>query len=148
VKPVNTIVPFNNMQHRRAVIDVWTQVFAYSAAHNAPESVIDQKLAVDDGLFWVALRQDQLMGTVMAGYDGHRGWLYALAVLPDFTHQGWGKALVQQAEKALADRGCVKVNLQIIANNHAVTAFYETLGYSVEPRVSMGKILSDPLPQS
>jgi ribosomal protein S18 acetylase RimI-like enzyme len=123
-------------------------VFAYGAAHNAPEWVIDQKRAVDDGLFFVVLHKQQPIGTVMAGYDGHRGWLYSLAVQPDFAQQGCGTALVRHAEQALSALGCVKINLQIVANNHAVTAFYETLGYSVEPRVSMGKILSDPLPQS
>jgi ribosomal protein S18 acetylase RimI-like enzyme len=77
----------------------------------------------------------------MGGYDGHRGWMYSLAVDPRFRRQGIGRTLVQHLERVLALRGCPKINLQILAGNAEVTSFYETLGYSVEPRISMGKVL-------
>ena len=76
---------------------------------------------------------------MLAGYDGHRGWLYSVAVHPAHRHKGIGSALVRHAEQALTARGCMKINLQIVGGNEAVTAFYATLGYMVEPRVSMGK---------
>jgi ribosomal protein S18 acetylase RimI-like enzyme len=136
------IILFNDSQHRAAVIDLWRTVFGYEAAHNEPSLVIDKKLAVNDGLFFVATENHTVIGTVMAGYDGHRGWLYSLAVHPDHARRGLGAQLVSHAEQALTALGCMKINLQILDTNHSVTRFYETLGYSVEPRVSMGKKLT------
>lgn len=132
---------YQDALHRSQVIALWQAVFGYEAAHNAPALVIDKKLALADRLFFVALSDAGVVGTVMAGYDGHRGWLYSVAVHPSHRQQGLGAALVRQAERALTARGCVKVNLQILASNEAVAAFYAPLGYAVEPRISMGKRL-------
>ncbi len=140
------IVEYNDTSHRAQVIDLWRVAFGYEDAHNAPALVIDKKLAVDDGLFFVALAQGAVVGTVMAGYDGHRGWLYAVAVHPDQRQSGVGGVLVRHAENALMVRGCLKINLQIRGGNERVAAFYESLGYVVEPRVSMGKRMGQNLP--
>ncbi|WP_320392295.1 GNAT family N-acetyltransferase [Pseudomonas sp. P9_31] len=78
-------------------------------------------------------------GTVLAGYDGHRGWLYSVAVHPSHRRKGIGVKLVRHAEGALTARGCMKINLQIVSANEGVKTFYESLGYSTEPRISMGK---------
>ena len=94
---------------------------------------------MQDGLFFVAMRQDRVAGSILAGYDGHRGWLYSVAVHPSHRLVGIGSALVRHAELALVERGCMKINLQIVAGNEAVTAFYKALGYAVEDRISMGK---------
>ena len=125
---------------------LWNQVFAYSEPHNRPELAIDKKLAVDDGLFFVALADNSVVGTVMAGYDGHRGWIYSLAVSPSHRRQGIGSQLVAAAEQALTAKGCVKINLQILMGNEAVTGFYESLGYAIEKRFSMGKRISENIP--
>ena len=117
-------------------------MFGHEAAHNAPERVLELKLAHGDGLFFVALLQGAVAGTVMAGYDGHRGWLYSVAVDPAQRRRGIASALVAHAERALRARGCVKVNLQILQSNESVTGFYASLGYAVEPRVSMGKLIT------
>jgi ribosomal protein S18 acetylase RimI-like enzyme len=77
----------------------------------------------------------------MAGYDGHRGWIYSLAVAPDRRGQGLGTRLLDHALAALKARGCVKVNLQILESNEAVRRFYEANGFTVEPRLSMGRVL-------
>ena len=77
----------------------------------------------------------------MAGFDGHRGWIYYLAVDPDFRRRGIGTTLMHQVERALRERGCPKLNLQIRTSNQAVQAFYEQLGYDVEERISMAKRL-------
>jgi ribosomal protein S18 acetylase RimI-like enzyme len=82
----------------------------------------------------------------MAGYDGHRGWLYALAVAPPHRRQGVGSLLVSHAERELTRKGCVKINLQILEGNESVTAFYAGLGFSVEKRVSMGKRIPENVP--
>ena len=135
------ICAFEDIRHRSQVIELWEGVFAYEAKHNGPEVIIDKKLAVKDGLFFVATHDSAVIGTVMAGYDGHRGWIYSLAVRPEWRKQKIGSALLQHAEKALAARGCVKINLQIMEGNEAVEAFYLANGYATEKRISMGKRL-------
>jgi hypothetical protein len=71
------------------VIALWAEVFGYTAAHYRPEAVIHQKLAVQRELFLVARLDGRLAGTVLGGYDGHRGWVYSLAVRPDLRLRAW-----------------------------------------------------------
>jgi len=137
------IRPFDNRVHRDQVVRLWELVFGYEAPHNAPALVIDKKLAVADGLFFVALGDGAVVGTVMAGYDGHRGWIYSLAVHPDHRGRTIGSQLLSFAERHLASRGCMKINLQIMEGNEQVRSFYAANGYSVEERVSMGKKLPE-----
>lgn len=79
----------------------------------------------------------------MGGYDGHRGWIYSLAVDETERHGGLGSALMSEIEEKLRTLGCLKVNLQVLRSNVGVIEFYEKLGFSVEERVSMGKRLYD-----
>jgi ribosomal protein S18 acetylase RimI-like enzyme len=141
--PMVEIGKYDDSRHRAEVIELWKGVFGYEAVHNEPGLVIDKKLCVSDGLFFVAVDDDVVIGTVMAGYDGHRGWIYSLAVAPARRNAGIGSALVQHAEEELVARGCVKINLQIIAENEDVQAFYLANGYKTEKRISMGKQLTD-----
>jgi len=142
------ITTFNAEAHRGQVIDLWIAVFGYEADHNEPGLVIQRKEAINDGLFFVSVSPgNQLTGTVMCGYDGHRGWIYSLAVWPDLQRSGIGNALMSHGEEALRVRGCLKINLQIMEGNEDVQAFYRTLGYSVEKRVSMGKRLPSNVPK-
>ena len=136
-----TIRQYTDATDRIQVIELWQQVFGYETAHNEPNLAISKKIAINDGLFFVAVEANEVIGTIMAGYDGHRGWLYSVAVDPNRRLAGLGRSLVQHAESALADLGCMKVNLQLLASNEATAAFYKSVGYSVEPRVSMGKVL-------
>jgi ribosomal protein S18 acetylase RimI-like enzyme len=140
------IVDYSDEHHRTSAIELWQAAFGYETAHNTPSLVIDKKLAVADGLFFVALAGKVVVGTVLAGYDGHRGWLYSVAVHPSQRRKGLGARLVRHAEQALTVRGCVKINLQIVSANASVKAFYEALGYSVEPRISMGKKVESNIP--
>ncbi len=123
------------------VVELWREVFPDSPAHNISQEDIRGKLAVQRELFLVAYRGRELVGTAMAGYDGHRGWVYYVATSPRFQRQGIGSTLMHRVESGLADMGCPKLNLQIRASNHDVVAFYKSLGYQVEERVSMGKLL-------
>ena len=127
--------------HFDGVRDLWREAFPDDPPHNRAEAAIAAKLAVQPDLLLVALDGGQVVGTTMAGYDGHRGWLYAVAVRKSHRHTGIGRLLVEQAEQRLARLGCAKVNLQVRTENAAVTAFYRSLGYEVEERVSMGKRL-------
>ena len=125
---------------RQGLIRLWGQAFPDDLPHNAPAAMLDAKRQVDD-LIFVAADGDTIVGACMAGYDGHRGWLYAVAVAREVRRRGTGGQLVRAAVAALEARGCVKVNLQVRATNHAVAAFYESLGFATEERISMGKLL-------
>ena len=125
---------------RNDLIKLWNSIFPDPAPHNEPSTAIDAKLAVDD-LIFVAEHEGTLMGMCIAGYDGIRGWLYTVGVSPEARHKGIGTALIKYSVDALKGLGCTKVNLQIRAGNTEVTAFYASLGFSIEERVSMGMLL-------
>ena len=122
------------------LVQLWSECFPDDPPHNAPAKMIEAKLQIDDQIF-VAEDNGEIVAACMAGYDGHRGWLYAVAVRPDQRRRGVGQRLVRAAMGALKDTGCIKVNLQIRASNHEVRAFYESLGFAVEERISMGAFL-------
>lgn len=143
---MHAIIEYADDRHRTQVIALWKTVLGYTAAHSEPGLSIDKKRAMGDGLFFVAEVDGAVVGTVMAGYDGHRGWLYSVAVDPSQRKQGLGAALVRHAEQALGARGCMKINLQIVGGNDSVSAFYASLGYAIEPRISMGKKLRQNIP--
>ena len=125
---------------RASLIALWRDAFPDDPPHNEPSAVIDAKLAVDD-LIFVAVHEDTLIGACIAGYDGHRGWLYAVATSKEHRRRGTGTALVEHAVQVLKALGCVKVNLQLRADNAAVAAFYRSLGFVEEDRISMGVLL-------
>lgn len=123
------------------VVALWSDVFADDPPWNEPATMIRRKLTVQPELFFVACIHDQVVGAVMAGFDGVRGWIYHLAVHNAYRRQGIASALMWAAEKGLQAAGCPKVNLQVRATNRAVIAFYRSLGYEVEERESLGKRL-------
>ena len=133
------ITAFENYKHRDQVFSLWKEVFGYETSHNSPDIVIDKKVEFNDGLFFVAVDNDNVIGTVMAGYDGHRGWIYSIAVSPAYRKKGLGSALLSFAEERLSKKGCMKINLQIMEGNEPVEAFYHSNGYKTEKRISMGK---------
>jgi ribosomal protein S18 acetylase RimI-like enzyme len=129
----------------QAVLALWAQVFPEYATPGKPQRdprlSIRNKLSMQPEFFFVGLLEERVIGTVMAGYDGHRGWMYSLAVAADQRGNGYGRALVEHAERALASIGCPKLNLQIMANNPETQAFYAKLGYQMDEVVSFGKRL-------
>jgi ribosomal protein S18 acetylase RimI-like enzyme len=86
---------------------------------------------------------DELIGSVMVGYEGHRGWVNYLAVHPGHQRQGLGRVLMDEAERRLRELGCAKVNLQIRTSNEATVEFYRRIGYAFDDVVSMGRRLDD-----
>ncbi len=145
---MHPITPYRDDIHRQQVIELWTAAFGPGTGHNDPGLSIDKKLAVDDELFFVATAGDRVVGTTLAGYDGHRGWLYSVAVDPGFRASGIGTDLVRHAERALAARGCTKINLQVLGTNRGVVAFYRSIGYAVEDRISMGRRVDENIPRT
>lgn len=124
-----------------ALETLWSRVFSDDPPWNHPSVLIASKLKVQPELLLVGVLDGRLVGAVMAGFDGVRGWIYHLAVQPDMRRHGIGRALVQAAESGLRKLGCPKVNLQVRTTNPDVVAFYRKLGYGVEERVSMGRRL-------
>lgn len=112
---------------------------------NDPHKDVERALSVQPELFYVAVTDDdKLVGSIMAGYNGHRGWMNYLAVEPASAGQGLGRALVERVESTLTDLGCPKVNLQVRTSNTEVLSFYEHLGYTPDDAVSLGKrLISD-----
>lgn len=129
-----------------AVVTLWHDA-GLTRPWNDPRKDIERKLQVQSELFLVAeaasTRDDvtRLVGTVMAGYDGHRGWLYYLAAAPDLRGAGIGRALVGEAERLLVEMGCPKVQLMVRHGNETVLAFYDRLGYERFDVANTGKRL-------
>lgn len=117
-----------------AVVELWHEV-GLTRPWNDPRADIRRKLTVQPELFLVAVDEPVegttglVVGTVMAGYDGHRGWLYYLASAPSHRGQGVGRALVAEAERLLEAMGCPKVQLMVRPENEEVRGFYAELGY-------------------
>lgn len=123
-----------------AVVRLWTDC-GLVVPWNDPRRDIQRKKAVQSELFLVGCTAKQIVATVMAGYDGHRGWLNYLAVHPEHQHTGIGRRMVREAESRLDAVGCPKVNLQVRRTNADVIAFYRRIGYRIDDVVSLGKRL-------
>ena len=123
-----------------AVIDLW-RACDLVRPWNDPARDIERKVAVADDLFLVGVVGDTVVASVMGGYEGHRGWVNYLAVEPDRQGVGLGRALMDEVEARLIERGCPKINLQVRTSNPEAIAFYERLGFVVDDVVSLGKRL-------
>ena len=126
---------------KKDVVSLWRQVFPDSPSWNDPETNIKLKLAIQRDLFLVAELDNNIIGTAMAGFDGHRGWVYYVAVKPEYRRRGIGRALMLAVEQGLTRIGCTKLNLQVRSSNEETVKFYKSLGYNTENRISMGKLL-------
>ena len=115
---------------------------------NNPLADIQRKLDDSPELFLVGTLDSQLMATVMAGYEGHRGCINYLAVAPHLQKHGYGRRLMAHVERLLRAHGCPKVNLLVRTTNQSVIAFYHRLGFSCDEVVSMGKRLATDEPFS
>jgi ribosomal protein S18 acetylase RimI-like enzyme len=130
-----------------AVIALWSSC-GLVVPHNNPVADIRRKLLTARELFLVGILDSAPIATVMAGYEGHRGWINYLAVAPAHRRQGYGRQLMEHAERLLRERGCPKINLQVRSTNHEVIEFYRRLGFSVDEVLSMGKrlVVDEPFP--
>ncbi len=107
---------------------------------NDPLTDIRLKIHFQPDLFLVGHdKAGQLLATVMAGYEGHRGWINYLAVAPGQRRQGLGRQMMAAAEARLRALGCPKINLQVRRGNTAVIDFYRRIGFSEDDVVSLGK---------
>ncbi|CAN7600096.1 GNAT family acetyltransferase [Devosia sp. LjRoot3] len=127
--------------HFAEIKSLWEEAFPNDSAWNAAEVSIAEKLRFQPDLMLVAVDGDRVCGSVMAGYEGHRGWISRIAVSRSHRGSGVGSKLLLEAERRLLALGCVKVNLQVVQSNSGAVAFYEKSGYAIEPRISMSKLI-------
>lgn len=133
------IRPFR-LEDEASVIALW-RACGLVVPWNDPVKDIRRKLAVQAELFLVAEIDGRVAAATMLGYDGHRGWVYYLAVDPSRRREGLGRALMEEAEARLRPLGCPKICLQIRYSNTAVVAFYKSLGYEDNEVFGYGKCL-------
>ena len=122
------------------VIQLW-QACGLTVPHNDPVKDIKRKMTVQPELFLVGVRRNRIIATVMAGYEGHRGWLNYLAVSPDMRQRGLARQLVLEVENRLRLMGCPKINLQVRGINTQAIAFYRKIGFVEDNVISLGKRL-------
>ena len=126
-----------------SVIALWSRC-GLLRPWNDPRRDIARKLQVQRELFMVGEKEGRVVAVMMAGYEGHRGWVNYLAVDPELQGQGLGRQMMAEAERRLFELGCPKVQLQVRTHNAAAVAFYRRLGYTTNDVVDLGKrLISD-----
>ena len=135
------IRPYNN-DDKDDVIKLWSEC-GLIVPQNNPERDIERKQKVNQEWFLVGELDDKIIASCMAGYEGHRGWINYLAVLPKYRRQGFATQIMQEAEKKLRDASCPKINLQVRESNVDVIEFYKAIGFKKDNVISMGKRLED-----
>jgi ribosomal protein S18 acetylase RimI-like enzyme len=124
------------------VISLWQQC-RLTKPWNNPKLDIERKLKDSPELFFVGLVNAELISTAMAGYDGHRGWIYYLAVAPKYRRQGYGRQMMAFVENRLKEMECPKIDLMVRTNNMEVVQFYSGIGYSRDEVITLSKRLVD-----
>jgi len=133
------IVPYTDA-NLRDVVALWDEC-GLNVPYNDPAQDIALVQASPNSALLLGMRGDRLIGSIMTGHDGHRGWLYRLAVAPEFRRQGFGRDLVRHAEAWLRDRHIRKAQLMIRDGHAQVRDFYVRIGYAAQPRMIMSRWL-------
>lgn len=138
---------------------LWEESFPDDPPWNRAEIAIPAKMAQQPDLFVVAVDRSgsdagqvvggevvggQVVGAALGGYDGHRGWIYSVAVREHRRREKLGARLVGAMEARFAELGCVKINLQVRSLNLGLVNFYHGVGYRTDDRITMGKLLTRP----
>jgi len=118
------------------VINLWN-LCGLIVPTNNPEKDIELKMKFQPELFFIAESEGKIVGTVMTGYDGHRGWLNYLGVHPGHRGTGCGRILIEYSIQKLKDLDCPKINIQVRNSNITVKDFYKKLGFIEHDVTSM-----------
>ena len=130
-------------EDRSSVIELWKSC-KLTRPWNDPNKDIDRKIKFQSELFLVGIVDSKLVSSAMAGYDGHRGSVFYLAVHPDYQGLGYGKQLMKYIESLLLQLGCPKLNIVVRSTNESVLEFYDILSYKPDDIISLGKrLISD-----
>lgn len=123
-------------KYRSEIINLWDKCNLLFPGNN-PDNDIDIKVRFQPDLFFIGFYGEILVSSLMAGFDGHRGWLNYLGVLPDFRKKGYGKLMIDHAVDRLNNIGCPKINLQVRGSNTGVIEFYKKSGFYMHDVVCM-----------
>ncbi len=132
-------------EDEQQIIGLW-QECNLTTAWNNPQRDIERKIQDSPELFFVGEIENQIIASCMAGYDGHRGWIYYLAVIPDRQRQKLASEIMDHAEQALRKIGCPKIDLMVRKTNQNVISFYHKIGYNDDPVVVLSKRLQEDQP--
>ena len=135
------IIEFDE-KYRKDVIHLW-EMCDLTRSWNDPDKDIDRKLADHTGKLFLLQKGDLILGSIMVGYDGHRGSVNYLSVHPDFQKKNLGRKLMEHSEDYLRSLGCPKLNLMVRTSNLPVIEFYDQLGYNKDEVVVLSKRLMD-----
>lgn len=122
------------------MIQLW-QACDLIRPQNDPRKDIQRKLRGQPDWFLVGTVGEEIVASVMAGYEGHRGWINYLAVAPQYRRRSFGRQIMAEAERRLRRLGCPKINLQVRKANSSVIEFYQRLGFAIDEVTSLGKHL-------
>lgn len=128
-------------EYLNAVVELWRKCNLV-VPQNDPVKDIEKKMNFQPNLFFIALLDGKVIGSIMVGYEGHRGWINYLAITPKNQRHGYGRKLVQKAINELKKMGCQKINLQVRKSNVKVIDFYKNIGFKEDPVVSLGMRLN------
>lgn len=139
-----TIRPYQT-EDRDAVLDLWERTGIITAEERPfADADLTRKLRMQPEMFLVGVLGSEIIATGMAGYDGHRGHLYYLAICPKHQRQGHGKAIVRKVQHLLRPLGCHRLTLYVSCDNLKVEGFYQRLGFERNDVISMGLNLPSP----
>ena len=141
----NLITRQFNPDDEQKVIDLWFECNLVVPWNN-PKRDIERKLNENPDLFLIGEIEDEIVATCMAGYDGHRGWIYYLAVKPEYRNKGIASKIVKEAESRLLEMGCPKIDLMVRKTNQDAISFYKKIGYKDDPVVVLSKRLYEDKP--
>jgi ribosomal protein S18 acetylase RimI-like enzyme len=140
------IRPYEDTDYKN-VVALWDECGLLRAWNDPAKDIALCRRTVSSELWVGVLEKSQgptmPVATIMTGSDGHRGWLYYLAVSQEFERNGFARSMVRHAEDWLAGQGIRKVELMIRDDNEPVRTFYERVGYKTEPRTVMSRWLRD-----
>ena len=137
---MNLIIRSFRKSDRDGVTQLWNECDLVVPWNN-PQRDIERKLSVQPNLFLIGLIKDEIIATAMAGYDGHRGWVYYLAVKPKYQNNGFGKLIMEEVEKLLIKMGCPKIDIMVRKTNLDAINFYKSIDYDVDEVITMSKRL-------
>jgi ribosomal protein S18 acetylase RimI-like enzyme len=140
VSRINPSVRTFEESDRASLIALWRRC-GLTRPWNDPETDIDLAVAAPDAAILVGTLDDQLVASLMLGFDGHRGWIYYLAVAPEHQERGIGRGMMGAAEAWMRARNAPKIQLMVRHENHAALGFYAALGYEVQMTSVLGKRL-------
>ena len=139
-RTMHLITRIANLNDNEEISQIWKEC-NLTRPWNSPSDDIKNALTTSNSTIILLCNQTQIIGTVMVGYDGHRGWIYYLAVRTELQKQGYGKKMVQEAENWLRAKNVPKVNLMIRNTNEQVKGFYQAIGYKDDEVITMAKWL-------